>query len=137
VFTRNDHGEGEPVARQARVRPTATEGKRYASKFRDLPARQAICRAVGHQWCLNDIIFGKELPRGMQAVPMADGSRRLSDTCKRCGKVRSISTFPGGIFDEDAPFSYKDPPGWVTLDEDYRVSPRQLLKAIIDSADLP
>ena len=125
------------MAQQARVRPTAAERKRYASKFKDLPARQAVCRAVGHQWCLNDIIFGRGLPRGMQAIPLADGSRRLKDTCKRCGKVRSITTFPGGIFDEDAPYGYKDPKDWVTLSEGYRVSPRQLLKAILDATDMP
>jgi hypothetical protein len=129
--------ENNPMASRARVQPTPTERKRYARNFKDLPGRQAVCRAVGHQWCINDIVFGKGLPRGMQAIPQADGSRRLTDTCKRCSKVRSITTFPGGIFDEDAPFGYKDPADWVTLDEVYRVSPRQLLKAIIDSADLP
>ena len=115
----------------------AKSPKRYARDYKDIPAVQAVCRAVGHKWAMNDIVPGKPLPRGLRSVRQADGSSRLTDTCKRgCGKQRTISTFPGGVFDADAPYGYTQTRDWVTLDEGFRPSPREILAGIMMSVEL-
>jgi hypothetical protein len=78
------------------------------------------------------------LPKGVEVIPQADGTKRLREKCKRrgCPKHRSQETLMGGVYDPHAPYLYDSPQDWVVADASLGLSPRTAKGAIMGGRKL-
>lgn len=113
------------TARHA-MQTSPAERRRVATRVSEIPDNQLACRAGRHKWPLDDLQYGKPVPKGLQAIPQVDGCYQLRDVCQRCGKVRVLTTLPKGVFDVSADYDYRNPSDWVTLGEELNVTKRDL-----------
>jgi hypothetical protein len=125
--TRRPHRVTEPQMRTRPRRATDTgEKQKVATDIRDIPSAQMACR-VKHRWPMDeDLELGGPLPRGVTVTLQSDGTKRITEKCKRrgCPKHRSQETLPGGIYDPHAPYLYDSPRDWVVADASLGMSPR-------------
>jgi hypothetical protein len=118
----------DPYRKQTKPRRSTDTGQKQkvATRVKDIPAAQLLCR-IKHRWPMDeDLEPGKPLPRGVQVIPQSDGTKRIWEKCKRkgCPKHRGQETLPGGIYDPHAPYLYDSPQEWVVADVSLGMSPR-------------
>lgn len=113
-----------------------------------VPDDQLECMTQRHPWPLIDL-RDKRLPKGIRAVRQHDGCYQIEETCPNCGKARWYTTLPGGVFDVNVIYRYKDPQGWVTKHDDveatrrdykaelFRRAAEQLTGVLRDAVDAP
>jgi hypothetical protein len=89
----------------------------------NLPDEQLGCMSQRHPWPLIDP-RKRQLPNGISARPQHDGCYQIEETCPNCGKVRWYTTLPGGVFDVNVIYRYRDPQGWVTKHDDVEATRR-------------
>lgn len=65
----------------------------------------------GHDW--PRLTPGKPLPRNFLPELNNDGSIRLVEVCKRCGKRRWTTSLVGGYLDPEANTAYMNPDNWI------------------------
>lgn len=95
------------------------EARKYAEQTDD---DQLACRAGQHDWPKPRP--GRPLPGNFQPRRQHDGCYRVTEICGVCGKKRFTTTFPGGIFDLDATYSYDDPEHWQVIPREVGMSKR-------------
>lgn len=136
AVVRDPHRVNEPRMRNrppARRATDTGEKKRAATDISDIPAAQLLCR-IRHRWPMDeDLTVNGTLPRGVELIPNADGSKRIREKCKRpgCPKHRWQDTLPGGIYDPHAPYGYDDPKAWVTADASLGLRSSRTVKGAI------
>lgn len=84
--------------------------RQQADWLHGLPDKFMGCRGDHHDW---PTITPGKLPRGVKAVPVADGCFQMEITCRNCGRVRIKTTLPGGVYDRNAVYFYRDPEGYA------------------------
>jgi hypothetical protein len=110
-----------------RINPGPGQRKKIANTIGEIPLDQLACRATAHRWALNDLEFGKRLPRGLSAERVGvEGVFELVDECLRCGKQRRIITGVNGQVGTGTRY-YRDPIDWVRLSADLEVVKADLL----------
>lgn len=123
--TRSPYGK---TTRRTKSRKATDTGEKQlrATRISDIPRAQLACR-VKHRWPMDeDLEMDGPLPRGVTVVLQSDGTKRLTEKCKRrgCPRHRSQETLPGGIYDPHAPYLYDQPQSWVIADASLGMSPR-------------
>jgi hypothetical protein len=132
----------DPYARRegktrARRSTDTGEKQKVATRIKDIPPAQLACR-VRHRWPMDEDLEmtpggAVKLPRGVEVIPQADGTKRIREKCKRrgCPKHRSQETLPGGVYDPHAPYLYDAPREWVVADASLGMSPRTAKGALL------
>jgi hypothetical protein len=72
--------------------------------YQRLEPEQAMCRGGRrHHFHMQDLIAGRNLPHGINLVPVRGGVYQLTDHCERgCGRWIRYETLPGGAIDWDS-----------------------------------
>jgi hypothetical protein len=83
--------------------------ERQADWLHNLPDKFIPCRGDHHDW---PVLKPGKLPRGIRAIPLHDGSFEMTAICRNCGRERTKTTLPRGVYDRDAKYVYRDPEGY-------------------------
>jgi hypothetical protein len=131
--------------RRGKQAPRSTDTRQkqqVATRIDQIPAAQMLCR-IKHRWPMDEDLEVQpsgaiKLPKGVEVIPQADGTKRLREKCKRrgCPKHRSQETLPGGVYDAHAPYLYDSPQDWVVADASLGLSPRTAKGAIMGGRKL-
>lgn len=82
---------------------------------------QMLCRGNYHPWPVLEP--GKRVPRGYRATVQRDGCYQITETCPRCGSMRTSTTLPGGASDPDVQRRIIHPDNWITLPRNLKDRP--------------
>jgi hypothetical protein len=93
-----------------RITDNRTLEQRQADWLQHLPDKFIPCRGDHHDW---PVIKPGKLPKGVRPVPLHDGSFQMEVSCRSCGRIRIKTTLPGGYYDRDAIYAYRDPEGYA------------------------
>lgn len=86
-----------------------TVEERQADWLHNLPNKFIPCRGDRHDF---PVLKPGPLPRGIRAIPQHDGSFQMVSICRNCGRERTKTTLPAGVYDFSAKYTYKDPAGY-------------------------
>jgi hypothetical protein len=75
-----------------------------------VPDKYIGCRGDHHDW---PTLRPGRLPRGIRAEHTVDGGYQVIITCRNCGRERMKTTLPGGGYDRNAIYTYRDPAGYA------------------------
>jgi hypothetical protein len=93
-----------------------------------IPPDQLACRARRfHDFPI--LRAHRTVPKGITAVPQADGCYQIRETCRVCGLIRYKTTRPGGAYDLDAHYVYERPDDWVVIPRDLDITQADLQAA--------